>query len=438
LSANFGFNQEVMLDGNKWLLYDGYLVMFLIMKFVFTALTLSCPIPGGIFTPTFAIGAVLGQLYVSVLIKALAFFELSSVIQYRGVYSILGAAAMTSSVTRTVSVAMIVLELNGHLSHAVPLMVCVLSSYALSEYLNPCSFFEMLSEFGGLDGKMVEKGQIVIKDFLDVNSDFKKVDYISLNDGTEEEMMAVIKKNMGNLRKMLEFDSEGRPIVRFRYIPIVDNHKKRNLLYMVKLDELIAKVEEYLGPISPSPEQAQERTLNDLKMVRIGTSTKLIHQNLITPDMMENRDALPNAVNPVKFIIMSMRHIAPPVLYSTSPLSYCAAGAANLFYEGEGESRNDECDDPSMIIYWIIESINEEQSSHEHEHEAGCRLIGFIPCSDSFGVDLMLDNYKAGLKKVKEERAQVAKQTYVAVKELVQDKKGREESSQLRHLIGGE
>lgn len=65
---------------------------------------------------------------------------------------------MTSSVTRTVSVAMIVLELNGHLSHAVPLMVCVLSSYAISEYLNPCSFFEMLSEFGGLDAKMVEKG----------------------------------------------------------------------------------------------------------------------------------------------------------------------------------------------------------------------------------------------------------------------------------------
>jgi H+/Cl- antiporter ClcA len=75
------FINYFLSDGNKWLLYDGYLIMFLIMKFVFTALTLSCPIPGGIFTPTFAIGAALGQLYVSVLIKALAFFELSSVIQ---------------------------------------------------------------------------------------------------------------------------------------------------------------------------------------------------------------------------------------------------------------------------------------------------------------------------------------------------------------------
>jgi H+/Cl- antiporter ClcA len=54
--------------------------MFLVMKFVFTALTLSCPIPGGIFTPTFAMGAVIGQIYVSVLIKILGFFELSSII----------------------------------------------------------------------------------------------------------------------------------------------------------------------------------------------------------------------------------------------------------------------------------------------------------------------------------------------------------------------
>ena len=88
-------------------------------------------------------------------------------------YSILGAAAMTSSVTRTVSVAMIVLELNGHLSHAVPLMVCVLSSYAMSEYLVPVSFFEMLSDLGGLDAKMVQKGKIIVQDFLDVNPVYK-------------------------------------------------------------------------------------------------------------------------------------------------------------------------------------------------------------------------------------------------------------------------
>lgn len=72
----------------------------------------------------------------------------------RGVYSILGAAATTASVTRTISVAMIVLELNGHLSHAVPCMVCVLASYFISELIKPQSFFEMLSFTTGLDLKI--------------------------------------------------------------------------------------------------------------------------------------------------------------------------------------------------------------------------------------------------------------------------------------------
>jgi len=45
---------------NAWSLYEGYNIMFFIMKFTFTAFTLSCAIPGGIFTPTFCMGAVLG------------------------------------------------------------------------------------------------------------------------------------------------------------------------------------------------------------------------------------------------------------------------------------------------------------------------------------------------------------------------------------------
>lgn len=59
---------------------------------------------------------------------------------------------------------------------------------------------------------------------------------------------------------------------------------------------------------------------------------------------------------------MSIRHIAPPVIYSTASLSYISEGAANQFYEGEGVNTNDGIDDPSMIIYWIIESIIQEEA----------------------------------------------------------------------------
>lgn len=60
LAEHFNFSWDVMEKDNKWILYDGYLTMFIIMKFFFTGLTLSCAVPGGIFTPTFAIGAVVG------------------------------------------------------------------------------------------------------------------------------------------------------------------------------------------------------------------------------------------------------------------------------------------------------------------------------------------------------------------------------------------
>ena len=48
-------------------------------------------------------------------------------------------------------------------------------------------------------------------------------------------MIQIIKKN---LDKTVKLDDEGRPMSRFRYIPIVDSEKKKNLLYMVKLEEL--------------------------------------------------------------------------------------------------------------------------------------------------------------------------------------------------------
>lgn len=104
---------------------------------------------------------------------------------------------MTASVTRTVSVAMIVLELNGHLSHAVPCMVCVLSSYFISEYLRPMSFFEMLSIATGLNIKVAQKGSIIIKDMLDLMPQFKDLEkkYLSLNESTEQDIIEIVERH---------------------------------------------------------------------------------------------------------------------------------------------------------------------------------------------------------------------------------------------------
>jgi len=141
----------------------------------------------------------------------------------------LGAAAFCGSVTRTVSVAMIVLELNGHLSHACPIMVCVLSSYTMSEYIKPQSFFEMLSEFAGLDAKIAANGKILIKDILKKNNEYCDMKYLTLNDCLEEELLKIVIEN-----------TDTNNDKRLKFIPVVDNSNNMNIMYVVKTSDLHA------------------------------------------------------------------------------------------------------------------------------------------------------------------------------------------------------
>lgn len=80
LSKKFAFSDEVLNNPQSWIMYEGCMVLFIVQKIIATAFTLSCPVPGGIFTPTFTIGAVFGQLYVASLRRVLLFFGISNYI----------------------------------------------------------------------------------------------------------------------------------------------------------------------------------------------------------------------------------------------------------------------------------------------------------------------------------------------------------------------
>lgn len=107
-------------------------------------ISVSSPIPAGIFTPVFTLGAVFGRLYGYCLNCIFG-----TMFAGEGVFAIIGAAAMTSSVTRTISVAMIVFELTGSLSHSVPVLIGVLVSYAISNSL-AMSVFDVLLDMKNL------------------------------------------------------------------------------------------------------------------------------------------------------------------------------------------------------------------------------------------------------------------------------------------------
>lgn len=126
-----------------------------------------------------------------------------------------------------------------------------------------------------------------------------------------------------------------------------------------------------------------------------------------------------------KWILLAATHLAPPVIYIDSPLSFLAEGKARAFYQGMGGLNSDEYEDPTVINYYVIEPRYESREDEDgspvaprhnintgiqeprgadsdsmshlsqmHVHY-GTRLVGMIPCSDAFGVDLLTDKYAA-------------------------------------------
>ncbi|KAL5015355.1 hypothetical protein ScPMuIL_009625 [Solemya velum] len=102
------------------------LVIFIIMYFWMGALCNTMPIPAGVFVPIFTVGAAFGRLIGE---SMAAWFPdgiwTGDVVRriVPGGYAVVGAAALSGSVTRTISTSVIVFELTGQISHVLPAVV---------------------------------------------------------------------------------------------------------------------------------------------------------------------------------------------------------------------------------------------------------------------------------------------------------------------------
>eukprot|EP01045_Picozoa_sp_COSAG04_P001272 COSAG04_NODE_41_length_32679_cov_14.847238_23_plen_681_part_00 len=100
----------------------------------------------GVFGPVFIIGAALGRFTgetFGMLFPSLAAKHAA------GAFSVVGAAAVSAAVTRTVSTAVIVFELTTQLSHMLPVLVAVLFAYAVANLMSP-SIYEVMMILNGL------------------------------------------------------------------------------------------------------------------------------------------------------------------------------------------------------------------------------------------------------------------------------------------------
>ena len=101
------------------------LLLYTPLKLVFTAMSISLPVPAGLFTPVFVTGGAVGRLFGELVHHFSA--TVTTLVPWE--FALIGATAMVSGVTRTISTAVIVLEMTGHHELALPMGIAVIAAY---------------------------------------------------------------------------------------------------------------------------------------------------------------------------------------------------------------------------------------------------------------------------------------------------------------------
>merc|ERR1711871_730998 len=118
------------------------LFMVFAFKFVTCLVSITLPIPCGMYMPMFACGGILGRF----IGEFIHIFDESVV---PGGYALVGAAAMAGGLTRTISSAVIVFEVTGELRHILPVLLAVLIANAVAN-LFALSIYDSIANLEGL------------------------------------------------------------------------------------------------------------------------------------------------------------------------------------------------------------------------------------------------------------------------------------------------
>ncbi|XP_064642186.1 chloride channel protein 2-like isoform X2 [Lineus longissimus] len=209
------------------------LTLFIIHQFWASALANTLPIPTGLFIPVFTTGAAFGRLTGECMAawfpKGIQTGDKISLVMPGG-YAVVGAAALSGSVTHTISTSVIVFELTGQISHILPAVIAVLISNAIAHTLQP-SIYDSIIQIKKLPflPDIVTKGgasnayNIFVEDIM--VRDVKYVSYAS---------------TYLHIQNLLRYTN-------VRAFPLVDSAKSMILLGSVQRAELVRLLEEHLG-----------------------------------------------------------------------------------------------------------------------------------------------------------------------------------------------
>eukprot|EP00211_Chloroparvula_japonica_P003759 CAMPEP_0119146742 /NCGR_PEP_ID=MMETSP1310-20130426/39347_1 /TAXON_ID=464262 /ORGANISM="Genus nov. species nov., Strain RCC2339" /LENGTH=754 /DNA_ID=CAMNT_0007138655 /DNA_START=126 /DNA_END=2386 /DNA_ORIENTATION=- len=121
------------------------LVSIYIIKFIITILSVAWTgVPCGVFTPLFVMGAIYGRFCGEVFKIWFPYLDV-----HPSLAAIVGAAALSGGATRTVSTAVIVVELTGQIHLLLPTLVSVLVACGIGRFLSP-SVYDVILHLKGL------------------------------------------------------------------------------------------------------------------------------------------------------------------------------------------------------------------------------------------------------------------------------------------------
>ncbi|GMI08843.1 hypothetical protein TrLO_g10179 [Triparma laevis f. longispina] len=115
------------------------LFLFFLSNLILVSLSLTVAVPCGCFVPLFAGGAAFGRI-----VGEAVQYWAPTATSTPGGYALVGAAALTAGGTRTVSVAVIAVELTGELEYILPLFLGVFASCIMGSRYSPSIYDSIL------------------------------------------------------------------------------------------------------------------------------------------------------------------------------------------------------------------------------------------------------------------------------------------------------
>ena len=262
---------RTLLELDGWTKFDirGTLTIFFLVKTTMLAFVIGLPAPTGLFLPTLAQGAAFGRLWGIFLVNFTGENFVSDGINPWGMAAI-GAACLGTSVTHTVSTAVILMEVIGTTHLLIPILCGTVVSFIVSRTVtSKVGIYERIS----FDRRLPFLFELPISMYpIRAREMMVPIDFSQPTEGRAKCM--VNNSTLGNIDELLDHDFNPSAV-----FPVVDSYKTQMLIGFISAMDLlkyrmnILKKLEGISAMSRIPKAALH--LSSMNLLNMGETEQL-------------------------------------------------------------------------------------------------------------------------------------------------------------------